>query len=69
MKRFQIDDPRLISWIRSHPKKDDRANNPDELAKGIFMADTVAALEHETVKILGCIRLYTVQDETLELKT
>jgi hypothetical protein len=41
IKRFEIDNPRLILWIRSHPEKDERAHNPDELAKDIFMADTV----------------------------
>jgi hypothetical protein len=60
MKRSEIDDPRLISWIQSHPEKDKHAHNPDELAKGIFMADAVAALEHQTVKTLGSTRLPTV---------
>jgi hypothetical protein len=36
--------------------------------KGIFMADTVAAFELETVKTLRSTRLPTVQVETLELK-
>jgi hypothetical protein len=58
----------LISWIRSHPKKDERAHNPDELAKSIFIVDTVAAPEHETSKTLGSTRLPTVQVETLEIK-
>jgi hypothetical protein len=68
MKIFEIDDPRLFSWMQLHPEKDDRAHNPDEMAKGIFIADTVAALEHKTVKILGSTRLPTVQVEILELK-
>jgi hypothetical protein len=60
--------PSLISWIRSHTEKDGRAHNADELVKGIFMADAVAALEYETVKTLVSTRLHTVQVETLELK-
>jgi hypothetical protein len=33
MKRlYNIGDPRLISWMRSHPKKDNCAKNPDEMA-------------------------------------
>jgi hypothetical protein len=69
IKRSENGDPRLMSWIWLHPKKDERAHNPDEMAKGIFMADAVAALEHEIVKTLGSPRLLTVQVETLELKT
>jgi hypothetical protein len=46
------------------PEKDERVHDPDDMVKGIFMADTVAALENETVKTL-CM----VQVETLELKT
>jgi hypothetical protein len=61
MKISKIGDPRLISWIQSHPKKDDRARNPDEIAKGIFMADTAAALEYETIKTLGSTRLPAVE--------
>jgi hypothetical protein len=38
------------------------------MAKGIFMADAVAALKHETVKTLGSTRLPMVLIETLELK-
>jgi hypothetical protein len=67
-QRPDIEDPRLISWIRSHPKKDERAQYPDEMAKGIFMADAVAAVEHETVKTLGSNKLPTVQVKTFELK-
>jgi hypothetical protein len=48
--------------------KDERAHNPDEIDKGISMADAVAALEHKTVETLGSTRLPTVQVETLELK-
>jgi hypothetical protein len=59
---------RLISWIRSHPKKDEGAHNPDEMAKGIFMVDVVSVLEQETIKTLGNTRLSMVQVETLELK-
>jgi hypothetical protein len=69
MKRSKIGEPRLILWIRLHPEKDDRAHNPNEMIKGIFMADTVATLEHKTVKTLGSTRLPTVQVKTLELKT
>jgi hypothetical protein len=43
-------------------------HTPDEMAKGIFMADTVATLENETVKTLGSTKLPTVQVETLKLK-
>jgi hypothetical protein len=64
----EIEDPWLISWIRLHPEKYERAQNPDEMAKGIFMADAVAALEYKTVKTLGSTRLSTVQVETLGLK-
>jgi hypothetical protein len=39
-----------------------------KMDKGIFMADAVAAFEHETVKSLGSTRLTTVQVKTLELK-
>jgi hypothetical protein len=59
IKRSEIDNPRLISWIRSYTGKDERAHNPDKMAKGTFMPDTVAALEHENVKTLGSIRLPT----------
>jgi hypothetical protein len=63
-----IGNPRLILWIWSHSEKNERAQTPDGMAKGIFMGDAVAALENETVKTLGSIRLPTVQVETLELK-
>jgi hypothetical protein len=53
MKRSEIGDPSLISSIRLHPEKDERAHNPDEMSKCIFMADAVAAVEHETVKTLN----------------
>jgi hypothetical protein len=45
--------------------KDKRAQNLDEMAKGIFMADAVAALEHKTVKTLGSTKLPIVQVETM----
>jgi hypothetical protein len=69
IKRSEIGNPRLISWIRSHPERNERAHNPDEMAKGIFMADVVAALKYKIVKTLGSIRVPTVQVEPLELKT
>ena len=68
MKRSEIGDPRLISWMRSHPEKDERAQNPDEKAKGMFMADSVAALEHQTKTKLGKTRLPEIEVETLNLK-
>jgi hypothetical protein len=68
MKRSEMKDLRLISWIRSHHEKDKPAQNPNEMAKGIFMADAVAFIEHETVNTLGNTRILTVQVETLELK-
>jgi hypothetical protein len=49
IKRSDIGNPRFISWIRSHPEKDERAQNHKNMAKGIFMAD----FKHETVKTLG----------------
>jgi hypothetical protein len=64
MKRFEINDSRLNSWIRSHPEKNKSAHNFDEMAKGMFMADAEAALEHETVKTLVSTRLPMVQIET-----
>jgi hypothetical protein len=64
MKRSELGNPRLISWIRSHPEKDERAQSPDKMDRGIFMADVVAAFKHETIKVLGS----TFQVETLELK-
>jgi hypothetical protein len=68
MIKSEKGDPRLIPWIRSHPEKDERAQNPDKMAKGIFMADAVVTFEHETVMTLGSARIPTVQVETLELK-
>jgi hypothetical protein len=68
MKRSEIEDPRLISWIRLHSEKDECAHNPNEMAKGIFMVDALAVLENKTVKTLGSTRLITVQVATLELK-
>ena len=68
MKRSEIGEPRLISWIRSHPEKDERAQNPDQKATGMFMADAVAALEHKTKRKLGDTRLPEVEVETLEFK-
>jgi hypothetical protein len=68
IKRSNIGDSRLILWIRSHPERDDRAHNPDKMDKGIFMADAVVTLKHETVKTLGSTRIFMVQVETLKLK-
>jgi hypothetical protein len=67
MKRSDIGDSWLISRIRAYPKKYERVQNLDKMAKGIFMADVVAALEYETVKTQGSTKLPTVQVETLEL--
>jgi hypothetical protein len=69
MKRSDIGEPRLISWMRSHPKKDYRPTNPGEMTKIIFIADVVAAHEHETIKRLHRTKLPAIQIRTLELKT
>jgi hypothetical protein len=53
---------------RGGHQRQNRAKNPDEMAKGIFTADAVAALEHETIKTLGSTRLPAVQVETLDFK-
>jgi hypothetical protein len=58
-----------LDQARSHPEKDDRATKFDEMAKDMLMADTAAALEHETIKTLGSTRLSAVQVETLNSKT
>jgi hypothetical protein len=60
----------IVKFMPSpHPEKNERAHNPDEMTKGVFMADAAAALEHEIVKTLGSYRLPSVQVETLELKS
>jgi hypothetical protein len=66
IKRSDIGDPRLVSWIRSHSEKSERAQSPDEMDKSVFRADAVTAFEHEAVKTLSSTRLPTVQVETLE---
>jgi hypothetical protein len=68
MKRSETGKSKLISWIRSHPEKDYRVHNPNKMAKGMFMSETVAALDHETVKTLSSTRLSTAQVESLELR-
>jgi hypothetical protein len=68
IKRSNIWNPRLISWIRLHSEKDERAHSPDKMGKSIFMADAVAALKHEAMNTLSSTRLPTLQVEALELK-
>jgi hypothetical protein len=55
--------------MHSYPKKGDQAKKHDEVAKGMFMANPVAALEHATIKTLDSTRLAAVQVGTLQLKT
>jgi hypothetical protein len=54
--------------MRPHPTKDDIVKNSDQMANGMFMADAVAVLEHETIKALGSTKLPAVKVPTLELK-
>jgi hypothetical protein len=67
IKISDIEDFMLISWIRPHPEKDKCVHKFNTIAKGIFMADVVAALVHEIVKTMGSTRLPVVQVKTLEL--
>jgi hypothetical protein len=67
-KRLYPGELRLISWLRPHSEKDDRATNSDEMAKGIFILSTVAALEYATAKTQDSTKFFSIQVDTLKLK-
>jgi hypothetical protein len=53
--------------MRLHPEKKKHAKSPDEMVKGVFMAVARTALENETFKTLGRIRLPTAQVKKLDI--